>query len=380
MHDLIHDMALWLACDCGKENESVLVHTGLQGTPHVKKWNNTRRVSLVGSHFKSLVETPKSPNLLTLFLRGGEGPLNMIADGFSDHMPTLRVLDLSKNLNITKLPSGVFNLISLQHLNLSRAGVRELQIELKACVRLKYLNLEHMDELHFVPQNVISSFPMLKVLRMLLACSFSYGILVGGEGALMDEMQGLEYLDVLTLSVQSSSCLQKLIGYHKLVTHIQTLQLSDGKNQASFLDISSLFIEVSRCLDLIDMTWLIFAPNPSHLCVDDCNDIEKIIDLERLDGVGNVVQELNPFGKHTILILSSLPRLSSIHDRALPFPYLKEIKVLARTALRKLPLNSTSAEGRNIVIRGHEYWWSCLEWKDEDARNVFLPCFRRDIK
>ncbi|KAM1165779.1 hypothetical protein ACFX2G_025585 [Malus domestica] len=325
----------------------------------------------------------------------------MIADGFSDHMPTLRVLDLSKNLNITKLPSGVSNLISLQHLNLSRAGVRALQIELKACVRLKYLNLEHMDELHFVPQNVISSFPMLKVPRMLLACSFSDGILVGGEGAPMDEMQSLEYLDVLTLSVQSSSCLQKLIGYHKLVTHIQTLQLSDGKNQASFLDISSLvhmkhldtlyirdtpnwkqleFIEVSRCLDLIDMTWLIFAPNLSHLCVDDCNDIEKIINLERLDGVGNVVQELNPFGKHTILILSSLPRLSSIHDKALPFLYLKEIKVLACTALRKLPLNSTSAEGSNIVIRGHEYWWSSLEWKDEDARNVFLPCFRRDIK
>ncbi|KAM1826353.1 hypothetical protein ACFX13_025712 [Malus domestica] len=280
----------------------------------------------------------------------------MIADGFSDHMPTLRVLDLSKNLNITKLPSGVSNLISLQHLNLSRAGVRELQIELKACVRLKYLNLEHMDELHFVPQNVISSFPMLKVPRMLLACSFSDGILVGGEGALMDEMQSLEYLDVLTLSVQSSSCLQKLIGYHKL------------------------FIEVSRCLDLIDMTWLIFTANLSHLCVDDCNDIEKIIDLERLDGVGNVVQELNPFGKHTILILSSLPRLSSIHDKALPFLYLKEIKVLACTALRKLPLNSTSAEGSNIVIRGHEYWWSSLEWKDEDARNVFLPCFRRDIK
>ncbi|KAM1412747.1 hypothetical protein ACFXTO_025431 [Malus domestica] len=280
----------------------------------------------------------------------------MIADGFSDHMPTLRVLDLSKNLNITKLPSGVSNLISLQHLNLSRAGVRALQIELKACVRLKYLNLEHMDELHFVPQNVISSFPMLKVPRMLLACSFSDGILVGGEGAPMDEMQSLEYLDVLTLSVQSSSCLQKLIGYHKL------------------------FIEVSRCLDLIDMTWLIFAPNLSHLCVDDCNDIEKIINLERLDGVGNVVQELNPFGKHTILILSSLPRLSSIHDKALPFLYLKEIKVLACTALRKLPLNSTSAEGSNIVIRGHEYWWSSLEWKDEDARNVFLPCFRRDIK
>ncbi|KAM1060535.1 hypothetical protein EV2_025867 [Malus domestica] len=422
MHDVIRDMALWLACDCGKENESILVHAGLQGTPHVKKWKNAKRVSLVGSHFKSLVETPKSPNLLTLFLRGGKGPLNMIADGFFDHMPTLRVLDLSENLNITKLPSGISNLISLQHLNLSRTGVRELPIELKACVRLKYLDLEHTDQLDFVPQNIISSFPMLKVLRM-LACSSSDRILVDGEGALMEEMQDLEYLDVLTLSVRSSSFLQKLIGFYKLVTRIRTLQLSDGKNEASFLDISSLvdmkhldtlyirdtpnwkqlevhwagrapndpwdlmmikqncflclqFIEVSRCPNLTDMTWLIFAPNLSHLRVDACNDIEKIINLERLGGVGNVVQELNPFGKLTILILSMLPRLSSIHDSPLPFPYLKEIKVVACPVLRKLPLNSTSAEGSNIVIRGHEAWWSFLEWEDEDAQNVFLPCFR----
>ncbi|KAM1060538.1 hypothetical protein ACFX15_024536 [Malus domestica] len=95
-----------------------------------------------------------------------------------------------------------------------------------------------------------------------------------------------------------------------------------------------------------------------------------------MGGVGNVVQELNPFGKLTVLILSLLPRLSSIHDSPLPFPYLKEIKVTASPALRKLPLNSTSAEGSNIVIRGHEAWWSFLEWEDEDARKVFLPCFQ----
>ncbi|KAM1165785.1 hypothetical protein ACFX13_025723 [Malus domestica] len=226
-------------CDSGKENESILVHTGLLGTPNVKKWKKTKRVSLVGSDFESLVETPKSPNLLTLLLRGGGGPLNMIADGFFNHMPTLGVLDLSENLNITKLPSGVSNLISLQHLNLSRTGLRKLPIQLKACVRLKYLDLEHMDELVFVPPNLISSFPVLKVLRT-LACGSSDRIHFDGEGALVEEIQGLKYLEVLTLSVRSSSCFQKLFSYHKLVTRIRTLQLSDGKNQASFLDISSL--------------------------------------------------------------------------------------------------------------------------------------------
>ncbi|KAM1077908.1 hypothetical protein ACFX15_024541 [Malus domestica] len=269
MHDVIRDMALWLACDSGKKNESILVHTGLPGTPNVEKWKNTKRVSLVGSDFKSLVETPKSPNLLTLLLRGGGGPLNMIADGFFDHMPTLRVLDLSQNLNITKLPSGVSNLISLQHLNLSRTGLRKLPIQLKERVRLKYLDLEHMDELDFVPQNLISSFPVLKVLRT-LACGSSDRILFYGEGALIEEIQGLEYLEVLTLSVRSSSCFKKLFSYHKLVTHIRTLQLSDGENQASFLDISSLvdmkhldtlYIRDTRNWKQLEVYWAGRAPN-----------------------------------------------------------------------------------------------------------------------
>ncbi|KAM1189214.1 hypothetical protein FF1_025092 [Malus domestica] len=95
-------------------------------------------------------------------------------------------------------------------------------------------------------------------------------------------------------------------------------------------------IEVSQCPNLTDLTWLIFAPNLCHL---------------RMGGVGNVVQELNPFGKLTVLILSLLPRQSSIHDSPLPFPYLKEIKVTASPTLRKLPLNSTSAEGSNITLR-----------------------------
>ncbi|CAB4272753.1 unnamed protein product [Prunus armeniaca] len=102
MHDVIRDMALWLACDLGKEGENILVDTG---APNVAKWKNAKRVSLMSSGITSLDETPRSPNLLTLFLRGSS--LKRIVDDFFDFMPTLRVLDLSENFLITQLPTGV---------------------------------------------------------------------------------------------------------------------------------------------------------------------------------------------------------------------------------------------------------------------------------
>lgn len=68
-------------------------------------------------------------------------------------MHTLQVFDLSENENLTRLPSGVSKLVSLQHLNLSRTGVRDLSVELKALVKLIYLNLERMNNLVFIPHH-----------------------------------------------------------------------------------------------------------------------------------------------------------------------------------------------------------------------------------
>lgn len=54
MHDMIRDMALWLARDCAKENDSFLVHTSAHAAPDVKKWKTATRVSLVDNHIESI--------------------------------------------------------------------------------------------------------------------------------------------------------------------------------------------------------------------------------------------------------------------------------------------------------------------------------------
>ncbi|PQP99432.1 putative disease resistance protein [Prunus yedoensis var. nudiflora] len=99
MHDVIRDMALWLACDLGTEGENILVDTGAYQAPNVAKWKNAKKGFIDGGSY-----------------------LKRIVDDFFDIMPTLRVLDLSENILITQLPTGVANLVSLQHLNLSKTG------------------------------------------------------------------------------------------------------------------------------------------------------------------------------------------------------------------------------------------------------------------
>ncbi|XP_008243865.1 PREDICTED: probable disease resistance protein At5g63020 [Prunus mume] len=398
MHDVIRDMALWLAW---KEGENILVDTGAYHAPHVAKWWNAKRVSLMGSGIKSLDETPRSPNLLTLFLRGRF--LKRIVDDFFDFMPTLRVLDLSENNFITQLPTGVANLVSLQHLNLSKTGIKRLPVELAACARLKHLNLEYTYDLDYVPPNILSNFPRLKVLRILY-CGSSNRVFFYNEKTMIDELQGLKHLDVLSLTVGDTSCFLNLDSHHILVTCTLTLCLM-GENPSSYLDLSDVamanmkyldtllikrtvdvystsitrlenpncflglqFVVVVNCTNLKNLEWLVFAPNLIHLEVYGCSKMTRILGLD--------TTETTPFAKLTVLRLSALPQLWRICENPLPVPFLKEIHISGCPVLTRLPLNSSSAQTSNLIIEGQEEWWNGLEWEDQEARKAFLPCFR----
>ncbi|KAK9923203.1 hypothetical protein M0R45_031634 [Rubus argutus] len=362
MHDAIRDMALRLACDPEKTKDNFLVHTGanLIEAPRVKKWKISKRVSLMANCITDLVEAPRSPNVLTLFLCTNN--LETIAKGFFDFMHTLQVLDLSENENLTRLPSGVSKLVSLQHLNLSRTGVRDLPVELKALVKLIYLNLERMNNLVFIPPNLISNFPMLKVLRMYECGGSSGGVLLYGPYAIIDELEGWKHLEVFTLS------LKEQMDIYWIGREGFDPQNSMRTSQSCFLCLQH--VEVVSCGELKDLTWLIFAPNLNCLYIHFCKKIKKIINLKRLGGVATVVGLLRPFEKLATLHLSNLPLLKSIYESALPFPYLKEMHINWCEELKKLPLNCNTLRLSTLRIIGREAWWNQLEWEDQFSRHV----------
>ncbi|KAJ4718306.1 Disease resistance protein [Melia azedarach] len=115
MHDVIRDMALWIANEIEQEQQNVFVNTGagLTEAPNFRKWEGVRRVSLMQNKIEDLSEIPTCPHLQTLFL--SRNYLKIITGDFFRSMHSLRVLNLSNNPSLTRLPSGVSNLVAARH-------------------------------------------------------------------------------------------------------------------------------------------------------------------------------------------------------------------------------------------------------------------------
>ncbi|RVW30866.1 putative disease resistance protein [Vitis vinifera] len=429
LHDVIRDMALWIACETGKEQDKFLVKAGstLTEAPEVAEWMGPKRISLMGNQIEKLTGSPKCPNLSTLFLV--DNNLKMISDSFFQFMPSLRVLDLSKN-SITELPRGISNLVSLQYLNLSQTNIKELPIELKNLDKLKCLMLFLMPQLSSIPEQLISSLSMLQVIFM-INCGISDGVVLkdsllsDDNEALVEELESLKYLHDLGVTITNASAFKRLLSSDKLRSHMSDLSLQNF-NGSSSLNLTSLsnvkrllslgisncgsledleidwawerkgtvesnylnskvsshnsfhslvWVGIERCSRLKDLTWLVFAPNLITLKIKDCDQMQEVIGTGKCGESAENGENLSPFAKLQVLRLIDLQQLKSIFWSALPFIYLNRIIVRNCPLLKKLPLSANSAKGNRIVIAGHNKWWNKVEWEDEATQNVFLPCF-----
>ncbi|MQL92355.1 hypothetical protein Taro_024977 [Colocasia esculenta] len=142
MHDVIHDLALWIASEEGQSRSM----TGPKEMADVGKWAKAERISMVkanGAFVVVEIEAPTCPALLTL-----------MPDGFFNSMSVLRVLDLS-NTHISMLPTGIDLLGELQYLNLSGIGIHSLPDNLGELKKLILLDLSHTSHLRSIPSKVV---------------------------------------------------------------------------------------------------------------------------------------------------------------------------------------------------------------------------------
>ncbi|PPD74121.1 hypothetical protein GOBAR_DD28943 [Gossypium barbadense] len=282
---------------------------------------------------------------------------------------------------------------------------KKLPVELKALAKLKYLNLEWTADLKMIPQQLISSFSKLQVLKM-EGCG--YGCLF-----VLEEMEHLRYLNVLTLTFRWVSELEKASRFNKFFScAIEAVKLEDFRDSRSLnimalaklqhlctlciwscMDLEEVKIErniiegagcfhslrsvtVDVCNHLRDVSWVTFAPHLEKLRIYECNGLEEIISEEKLGEIAELKGNLNLFSKLKGLFLDRLPKLKTIYHHALPFAQLKEIRIVKCPMLKKLPLNSNSAKGQRLVIKGEEGWWKDVEWEDESTQIAFLPTFK----
>ncbi|KAH9714840.1 putative disease resistance protein [Citrus sinensis] len=422
MHDVVCDMALWIASTTEKQEERylVLAGVGLTETPRSELWQEVTRMSLMQNKIWRLPESPASPHLLTLFLSSNY--ISMANEEFFQSMASLRVLKLSHTLPRHFLV-GISNLFSLQNLYLSETGIEGLPLELRYLVNLKCLNLESTYRISKFPGQLISNLKMLEALRMFKCDSSkqkSSSILFGGSLVLVEELVGLKHLNVLTITLHSFAALQRLLTSPRLqsiVSNTPSLSLTNCRSLSSLsvLTLASLrhleALDMMDCKDLEEMeidyagevkrirethgffslhivsiwgsklrhvTWLILAPNLKHIAVTNCRYLEEIISLDKLGEIpSEEMQNLIPFARLGFLYLGGLENLRSIYPRALPFPHLKELHVTLCPKLMKLPFDCTSGLERKLIIKGQEWWWNNLQWDDQATQNAFLPCLKK---
>lgn len=396
MHDVIRDMALWIASDIERDQQNFFVQTGAQlsKAPEVGKWEGARRVSLMANDIVHLLETPNCSNLRTLFL--GSIHLNKISRGFFQFMPNLTVLDLSNNISLLGLPRGVWNLRSLQYLNLSRTGIKELPTELNELVKLRYLNLEYTHSLYLLPHGVISCFRMMRILRMFRCGSSEQAAedcILSRDESLVEELQCLVKLNMLTVTIRSAAALERLSSFQGMqsstrVLHLELFHDSKLVNFSSLANMKNLdtlhichcgsleelqidwegelqkmqainnlaqvatterpFRSLSRvyvenCLKLSNLTWLILAQNLTSLSLSNCPKLVEVASVEKLPEVPELVENLNPFAKLKAVELVSLPNLKSFYWNGLPLPSVKDVQVVDCPFLDKRPLDTSRA-------------------------------------
>ncbi|KAB2095188.1 hypothetical protein ES319_A01G019900v1 [Gossypium barbadense] len=333
MHDMIRDMALWIA---GESKKMFFVKAGaqLKEQPEAEKLEEVIRMSLMDNRIENLTKKLACPNLQTLFL--GRNCLKMIINDFFNFMPMLRVLDLSSNINLANLPVGIAKLVSLEHLNLSHTNIRKLPNELNALEKLKYLNLEWTRALKMIPRQLISSFSKLQVLKM-EQCDH-------GCSLVLEEIVHLKYLKVLTISVTSASELKKVLESSKscsctiegitieefinswsmnilaLANHLYNLKLSYVCNVEEVKIASNIikdascfqsfrFITLVFCEQLRDASWVSLAPHLECLRMSFCTNLEEIISEEKLGEIAESKANINLFSKLKVLELSNIHKM-----------------------------------------------------------------------
>ncbi|XP_039120315.1 probable disease resistance protein At1g61300 isoform X2 [Dioscorea cayenensis subsp. rotundata] len=406
-HDVIYEMAMWIASDCGM-NRNKWIAKGYYGfteipTNDTKNWRFANRVMTAGDMELLPILSHQCPDLLCLMILESF-LLNNIPEGFFPQMPNLMYLDLSRT-GIKELPKDIKCLVNLQYLNISDTLISSLPKELVYLNKMQYLLCRDLGGLSKVEDGLMSKLQKLKVIDL-----YPYGWVEPDELKLLKKhiraigmrvvsqevLQQLSYLpttqlcienldklislsfDTLScknhgflhaLQIKSCSQLERLV-MNGIETHLNDLIICDVKKLLNIIwtDLSppEFFHMLKRlCIfrcNLTSFSWVLHLPCLFELNIEDCAEIEMLFYPEEREI--QPVSECLMFPALQSLFLIKLPKLGSISNFALDFPRLSQLTVRQCLNLKKLPFRHGINNRQITYINCKRKWWESLEWDD----------------
>ncbi|KAJ4762073.1 Disease resistance protein RPS5 [Rhynchospora pubera] len=269
MHDVIRDMALWIARGEDKENDKWVVLDGLDQMRHKNiRWSDVERASLISYELMVPMngkELPLNPyeydELISdgsdewegvplipcdatrlQFVRVRSGyPFTATIDALVQNVSIFRDLEFLelRNCDLYSFPQGISQLVKLEHLNLENNHIKSVPDELKHVRNLRFLSLGY-NSISLFPKGVL---PELKELMVLDIYNINRGSSEDGEEqywtCLINELRCLSKLRCLSINLQQPAHFRNLLELSNLP--VRTLFLH-YKNETDTLEIPSSFI------------------------------------------------------------------------------------------------------------------------------------------
>ncbi|KAH7674516.1 P-loop containing nucleoside triphosphate hydrolase protein [Dioscorea alata] len=418
LHDVIRDLALRIASDCGK---TWLVHSGS---------------SLLKLH-KDVISREVVINFSLNTIRGWDGFLNrhkletlimnipvywgghlIYTAEFFTKIRWLKYLDLSGNI-ITTLPEEIGGLIGLEYLKL-RMDLISVPMALSDLKNLKYLYVGSSYKLEF-PNGLIASLTKLQVLDLYWTNFFL-------EGGYVDELLSLIELKGVMIRINNISTLERLhcvpkkmirleslndesdftsisispsqlgsnsktnlhtfhiAGMRSLqelvittegdsswcLSHLHELILDDlpQLNDVIWKDLEACnflpclaSLRIMGCHSLTSLYWTAHLPHLEALYVTYCDKLKSIVNI--FSDHTSVIEEANLFKSLKSLDLDHNPALECIYEGELSLPSIELISFFGCDNLRKLPLGLNSAKNLEKLMVDSDMW-DKMDWAHKD--------------
>ncbi|GAB4850154.1 hypothetical protein Ancab_029449 [Ancistrocladus abbreviatus] len=421
MHDVLRDMALWIACEYGSKNRFMILEYGkLEEANDASEFKEAERMAFWSKNVSELPHSPHCPSVVTCFIR--ECGLEKFPVGFFQYMRVIKVLDLSDNEYLGVLPASISNLAALEYLNISKTRLKRLPVEAARLEKLRYLLMDFMACLEEIPMRVISSFSCLQVFRMNYSCIYE-GRKAASLKDLIKQLDQLKYINEIGVYLCSNGSVKKFISSNRLqrcsrylriencffqpselsmTSHLETLQIYrcslDARKESQQLipeatgekphqptlepklkqvipnsrttSLHSLNqVIIYRCRGITNLNFLVDAPSIQTLWVSFCQTLVELISEVEAEG------DVSIFANLRKLRLDNVPYLSSIYPGALPFPSLEEVYVIECPVLSKLPFDHRTMKSPLSLIQGDPDWFHQLQWGDTAVESHFRRYF-----